>query len=226
MRTSYVLAGALSVIAASYACEATQDGTSAPSCADLQQEINACTNVPPSTKSSLGTFCARTSDECHTCLRGHLCGVTEQCDTTCGKLEADAPARDAGSDGGTSGATDGGAPTCDSLQAQLEACPALNGAKPSFTGFCGQVSPECRTCFDGKLCGVSVSCAAPCQVSTAASCATLQGQIDACTNVPASTKESFGPFCAAASAACRACLDQNLCGVTEQCDPLCKATSG
>jgi hypothetical protein len=55
----------------------------------------------------------------------------------------------------------------------------------------------------------------------APSCEELKTQIDACTNISQPTKDGFLGVCAEFSAECRACLDNVLCGVTEQCDPAC-----
>lgn len=76
-----VLAGALFT----YACGPSKDEKSAPSCEDLQTQINACKNMSQSAKDSLGPFCAKASEECRACLDGKLCGVTESCDPACGK---------------------------------------------------------------------------------------------------------------------------------------------
>src|SRR5262249_4738153 len=53
------------------------------------------------------------------------------------------------------------------------------------------------------------------------SCENLKAQIDACDKISQDAKDSMPAFCAGVSEACRACLDGTLCGVTEQCDPVC-----
>jgi hypothetical protein len=50
----------------------------------------------------------------------------------------------------------------------------------------------------------------------------MKTEIDACDNISQETKDAFSKVCAGFSEDCRACLDGTLCGVTEQCDPLCK----
>ena len=142
-----------------FACSSTTSSTPAPTCAQLQTQINACANISQSGKDSLGPFCAAASDACRSCLNNNLCGVTEQCDPQCGKSS------DGGSTGDSGNAVDSG--------------------------------------------------------KTPPTCAQLQTQINACTNISQSGKDALGPFCATASDACRSCLDGTLCGVTSQCDPQC-----
>ncbi len=78
---------------ASYACG--DSAKAAPSCADLQKQLNGCTTIKQSTKDSFGTFCGASSEACRSCLDGVLCGVTEQCDPQC-KSAAVADAGDGG----------------------------------------------------------------------------------------------------------------------------------
>ncbi len=70
-----------------YGCSSTSSTTKTPpTCAQLQTQINACTNISQAGKDLLGPFCATASDACRSCLDGQLCGVTEQCDPQCGKI--------------------------------------------------------------------------------------------------------------------------------------------
>ncbi len=55
------------------------------------------------------------------------------------------------------------------------------------------------------------------------SCAELKTQVDACTTLSQSFKDSFLTTCAEPriTAACRSCLNGKVCGVTENCDRVC-----
>ena len=162
MRTSSLVVTLFSLGLLTFACGTSSSSTTAPTCAQLQAQVNACPGFSQADKDSFGPFCAspRATDACRSCIDGHLCVATEQCDLQCGK------SKDGGS-AGDSGAVDSGkpAPTCAQLQAQINACPGFTQAQ----------------------------------------------------------KDQLGPFCASPTAtdACRSCLDGNLCGVTEQCDPQC-----
>jgi hypothetical protein len=166
MRTPTLVVTLFSFGLLTFACGTSSSSTTAPTCAQLQAQIDACPGFSQADKDSLGPFCAsaRATDACRSCLDGHLCGVTEQCDPQCGKSSS------AGGSIGDSGPVDSG--------------------KPPPT------------------------------------CAQLQTQINACAGFTQAQKDQIGPFCASASAtdACRSCLDGNLCGVTEQCDPQCGKT--
>jgi hypothetical protein len=69
-----------------FACgTSSKDDHPAPTCEQLQSQIDGCSNLPQTAKDSLGPFCAKASEACRSCLDGKLCGVTEQCDPACGK---------------------------------------------------------------------------------------------------------------------------------------------
>ncbi len=67
----------------------------APTCAQLQTQINACATVSKFLKDNFAATCAPLSEACRACVDGVVCGITEQCDGACGKLG------DAGADTGT-----------------------------------------------------------------------------------------------------------------------------
>jgi hypothetical protein len=94
-------------VALAYACGPTSGAKAAPSCADLQSQLNACTNISQSTKDKFAGFCATAADACRSCLDGNLCGVTEQCDPACGKTSDGGTVPDAGSPADT-GSSDSG----------------------------------------------------------------------------------------------------------------------
>ncbi|MDB4944232.1 MAG: hypothetical protein JWP97_3766 [Labilithrix sp.] len=147
MRLSAIVS-VLTVAAIAYGCGTSNSSSSAPSCADLQKQINACTNISQAGKDSLAPFCATASEDCRSCLDGTLCGVTEQCDPQCKKSEAD------------SGKPP---PSCSDLQTQINGCSNISqGTKDSFGAFCGSVSTACRSCLDGDLCGVTEQCDSVC----------------------------------------------------------------
>ena len=157
MRTStLVVTFTLGLLA--FACGPSSSATSAPTCAQLQTQINACPNFSQADKDSLGPFCAspRATDACRSCLDGHLCGVTEQCDPQCGKSS---------SDGGSIGDSGKVPPTCAQLQTQVNACPGFTqGQKDQFGSFCASpaATDACRSCLDGNLCGVTGQCDPQC----------------------------------------------------------------
>ena len=64
--------------------------------------------------------------------------------------------------------TDDSAPTCADLRAQYDACPGGHTKENSdaFDAVCPQVSEDCRSCLDGKLCGVTEQCDSLCKVSS------------------------------------------------------------
>ena len=60
------------------------DAAKAPSCEELQRQINTC-SFPQTTKDQFMSFCTGKTEACRACLDGKLCGVTESCDSACGK---------------------------------------------------------------------------------------------------------------------------------------------
>lgn len=65
--------------------DAGTDASTAPSCDVLQAQVDACTTLSQNSKDTFPTFCSSISAGCRACLDGVLCGVTEQCDSLCGK---------------------------------------------------------------------------------------------------------------------------------------------
>jgi hypothetical protein len=85
MRSVPFVLGVVFVGLLSYGCGSDDGDADAPSCEELQTQIDACTNISQNGKDSLGPFCATASAACRSCLDGKLCGTTEQCDPACGK---------------------------------------------------------------------------------------------------------------------------------------------
>ncbi len=57
-----------------------------------------------------------------------------------------------------------GAPTCDALQKQYDACTNVSAeSKANFGPFCTNASDDCRRCLDGTLCGTTEQCDALCK---------------------------------------------------------------
>ena len=138
------------------ACSSGTTAASAPTCSQLQTQLDACPNLATADKSHFAPFCATTSDACRACLDNHLCGVTEQCDSQCSKISDGGP--DSGSDGAPA---DGGkaAPTCAALEMQFDACMNVpQSVKDQLARFCATASEACRSCLDGTLCGTTEQC--------------------------------------------------------------------
>ena len=144
----------------------TSSSSAAPTCAQLQTQINACPNFSQADKDSLGPFCAspRATDACRSCLDGHLCGVTEQCDPQCGKAASDGGAL---ADGG--GSREGGVGSC------------------GLKFFPGDYATSCQGALDSACCTQERACGAN------ADCVALIACINAC---PAPRKDACINACA------------------------------
>lgn len=147
MRTSTLVVTLFSLGLPTFACGTSSSSTTAPTCAQLQTQINTCPGFSQADKDSLGPFCAsaRATDACRSCLDGHLCGVAEQCDPQCGKSS---------SDGGSIG--DSGS-ILDSGQGDGSGTCGLAFFPSDYDKSCqGAMNSAC--CTQEKACGANADC--------------------------------------------------------------------